>query len=109
MIRALTVDGNDTKAMTNKGIVLDDLGMPEEALGWFDKAINQTKSNNDVDIDILSNKAFVAGTKLEQYDKALSITEEFLNINPKHKGLLCTTVEIYKQTGYEGIANRYQQ
>ena len=32
-----------------------------------------------------------------------------METNPEHKGLLCTTVEVYKQTGYEGIANQYQE
>ena len=95
--------------MNNKGTVLDELGKPEEALIWFDKALNQTKSNNETDIDIVSNKAFVLGTKLKEYDEALAITEEYLKTNPQNEGLLCTTVEVYKQTGYEGIANQYQE
>ncbi|HSA74986.1 MAG TPA: tetratricopeptide repeat protein, partial [Candidatus Nitrosocosmicus sp.] len=107
--KALEVDGNNTYAMYNKGVALGELGKPEEALDWFDKALNQTASNNKTDIDIVSNKAFVLGTKLKEYDEALALTDEYLKINPQHKGLLCTTVEVYKQTGYEGIANQYQE
>ena len=72
--KALALDGNDTDAMISKGDVLDELEKPEEALVWYDKALNQTKSdNNETDIDIGSNKAFVLGTKLQQYDKAFHL------------------------------------
>ena len=70
----LSVDKNDTDAMISKGDVLDELEKPEEALVWYNKALNQTKSdNNETDIDIGSNKAFVLGTKLQQYDKAFHL------------------------------------
>ena len=39
----------------------------------------------------------------------LSLTEEYLKKNPEHKGLLCTTVEIYNETGYEAIASYYKE
>ena len=61
----------------------------------------------DLDLDIVSNKAYVLGIELKEYDNALSLTEEYLKKNPEHKGLLCTTVEIYNETGYEGIASHY--
>jgi hypothetical protein len=40
------------------------------------------------------------------------LTEEYMqrdSINHNHKGLLCTTAEIYKETGNEGLAAPYEQ
>ena len=94
--------------MNNKGLALDNLGKYQEAITWFDKALNQTQSSG-IDIDIVSNKAFVLGIDLKEYDNALSLTEEYLKKSPEHKGLLCITVEIYNETGYEGIASHYKE
>ena len=55
------------------------------------------------DVDTIFNKAFVLGINLKNYDEALRLTEENLEKHPKHKGLLCLTAEIYKETGIEGI------
>jgi tetratricopeptide (TPR) repeat protein len=111
--KVLTVDRNDTVAMVDKGRALDELGKHQEAISWFDKALNQkhlTGSDIDIDtIDTVSNKAFVLATELNEYDKALSLTEEYLKKRPEHKGLLCTTVRIYNETGYEGIANQFKE
>jgi tetratricopeptide (TPR) repeat protein len=111
--KVLTVDRNDTVAMVDKGRALDELGKHQEAISWFDKALNQkhlTGSDIDIDtIDTVSNKAFVLATELNEYDKALSLTEEYLKKRPEHKGLLCATVRIYNETGYEGIANQFKE
>ena len=45
----------------------------------------------------------------KEYNAALSLTEEYLKRNPEHKGLLCTTVEIYNETGNEGYASYYNE
>ena len=56
--RILTVDKNNTDAMNNKALVLDELCKPEDTLMWFDKALYQTMSkSNETDIDIIFNKA----------------------------------------------------
>ena len=67
---------NFTDAINNKWLVLDEIGKPEEALVWFDKAIKQSKSDNETDMDFISSKAFALGLKLEQYDEALSLTDD---------------------------------
>ena len=95
--------------MNNKGIALDNLGKYQEAIRWYDKAIKQTQSTGNIDIDIVSNKAYDLGIQLKDYDNALSLTEEYLKKSPEHKGLLCTTVEIYNETGYEGVASHYKE
>ena len=107
--KVLSIDKNDTKAMNNKGNALDKLGKPQEAIVWYDKALNQTQSNKVVDIDIISNKAYVLVTQLKEYDIALSLTEPYLEKNPEHKGLLCVTAEIYKETGYKDIGSHYKE
>jgi hypothetical protein len=54
------------------------------------------------------NKAFVIRVHLKNYDEALALTEEILERYPKHRGLLCLTAEIYKETGIEGLASYYE-
>jgi tetratricopeptide (TPR) repeat protein len=98
---------NNTTAMNIVGAALDELGKPQEAIVWYDKALNQTKSSGVIDIDIISNKAYVLGVELKVYDLALSLTEQYLENNPYHKGLLCTTAEIYKETGNIGPEKIY--
>ena len=105
--KALSLDKNDTDAMDNKGVALDELGKPQDAIVWFDKALNQTQSNKVVDFDIISNKAYVLGIELKEYDVALDLTGQFLQENPEHKGLLCITSEIYKETGNGGYGSYY--
>ncbi len=39
----------------------------------------------------------------------MKLTEENLEKYPKHKGLLCLTAEIYKETGLEGLASHYEE
>lgn len=106
--KVLAINETDTHAMNNKGVGLDNLGKYQEAIGWFDKALNQTQPTG-IDIDAVSNKAFVLGINLKEYNKVLSLTEEYLKKSPEHKGLLCVTVEIYNETGYQGIANHYKE
>jgi Tfp pilus assembly protein PilF len=97
--KILDVDKNNIDSMYIKGNALDYLGKPEWILVWYDKALNQTISTNETDIDVVSNKVYVLGT----------ILKEYLKTNHEHKGLICTTVEVYKQTGDEQTANQYQQ
>jgi tetratricopeptide (TPR) repeat protein len=105
--KALAVNGTDTDAMNNKGVALDNLGKHQEPITWFDKALNQTKTAG-MDTDIISNKGFVIGVELKEYDIALSLIEKYLKKTPEHKGLLCTIAEIYNETGYQDIANHYK-
>ena len=105
----LTINNSDTQAMNNKGLTFDKLGKYQEAIAWYDKAIKQTQTQpTGVDIDIVSNKAYDLGVQLKEYDNALSITEQFLKKNPEHKGLLCTTAEIYNETENEAYARPYK-
>jgi tetratricopeptide (TPR) repeat protein len=107
--KMLAINGNDTRAMNNKGVALDSLGKHRDAITWYDRAIKQTQTQSTgVDIDIVSNKAYDLGVRLKEYDSALSITDQYLKKNPEHKGLLCTTAEIYNETGYEEIALHYK-
>ena len=61
------------------------------------------------DVDTIFNKAFVIGVHLKNYDEALTLTEENLKKYPKHRGLLCLTAEIYKETRPQGIASYYEE
>ena len=52
----LAIDGNDTKAMNNKGIALRSLGKYQEAITWYDKALsidgNDTYAMNNKGISV---------------------------------------------------------
>ena len=61
------------------------------------------------DVDTIFNKAFVLGVDLKNYNEALTLTEENLEKYPEHKGLLCLTADIYKETGLEGLASHYEE
>jgi tetratricopeptide (TPR) repeat protein len=106
--KVLVINKNDTDAMYAKGVALGELGKYQDALIWFDKVLIKTRSIG-FDMDAISNKAYVLGINLKEYDKALSLAEEYLTKYPKHKGLLCTTAELYNQTGYEGVALHYKE
>ena len=107
--KALVVNSSDTSTMNNKGLALDGLGKHQEAITWYDKAIKQTQTQSTgVDMDIVSNKAYDLGVQLKQYDNALSFTDQYLKKNPEHKGLLCTTAEIYNETENEAYAHYYK-
>jgi tetratricopeptide (TPR) repeat protein len=107
--KALQIDSNYTYTMNNKGVALANLGKYNDAIQWFDRALSAAPAENIVTLDIISNKAFLLGLQLKEYDEALALTEEHLQRNPNHKGLLCTTLEIYKETGYEDLALEYEQ
>ena len=64
---------------------------------------------NNLDIDIISNKAYVLGVGLKDYDKALSLIDPYLKKNPEHKGLLCTTSSIYYKINNKGLADYYKE
>ena len=68
------IDPNDTNALNNKGVALDKMGRYPESIISFDKAISYMQPNN-IDIDIISNKAYVLGVDLKEYDKALSLID----------------------------------
>ena len=36
----IALDGNYTDALTNKGLVLNNLGTPEEIIVWYDKGVD---------------------------------------------------------------------
>jgi Tfp pilus assembly protein PilF len=46
---------------------------------------------------------------LKEYDRALNLTETYLETYPLHRGLLCTTAEIFRETGNEEIAETFQE
>ena len=107
--KVLSIYGNDTIVMNNKGVALANLGKYQEAITWYDKAIKQTQTQSTgIDMDAVSNKAFILGIQLKEYDNALSLTDHFLKKNPEHKGLLCTTAEIYNETENEAYAHYYK-
>ena len=77
MIKLLAIDKNDTNAMDNKGIALDDLGKPQEAIVWYDKVLAIDKN----DTNAMTNKGVALddlGKPQEAivwYDKALNQTQ----------------------------------
>ena len=95
--------------MNNKGLTLSNLGNYQQAITWLDKAIKQTESTGNTDINIVSNKAYDLGIRLKEYDNALSLIEDYLKRSPGHRGPLCTTAEIYNETGYVEIARHYKE
>lgn len=102
---AIGLDPNFTIAINNKGNLFFDLRKYDEAIAMYDNAL----SIKPEDVDIISNKAFVLGIALENYTESLTLTDTNLKKYPNHKGLLCITAEIYKETGLEGLANHYEE
>jgi tetratricopeptide (TPR) repeat protein len=103
--RAIGIDPNYTYAIANKGNALSNLSKYDEAIEMYDKAL----SLDPEDVEIIFNKAFVLGVDLKSYEEALRLTQENLEKYPKHKGLLCLTAEIYRETGIEGYASHYEE
>ena len=103
--KAIGIDPNYTYAITNKGNALSNLSKYDEAIEMYDKAL----SLDPEDVEIIFNKTYVIGVDLKNYDEALTLTEGNLKKYPTHKGLLCLTAEIYKETGPEGLASHYEE
>jgi Tfp pilus assembly protein PilF len=133
--RALAVDGKYTDVMINKGVALTNQGSPVQVIVWFEKVLSEIVGKNDTEkthtkivksnmknktiyskimsimdkINTVFNKAYVLGMGLKEYDRALNLTETYLETYPLHRGLLCTTAEIYRETGNEKIAETFQE
>lgn len=105
--KALQINPDYTLSMSNKGIALMKLGKYEEALNTYDRLLEQTEDSED--IHIIPKKALVLGVYLHNYDAALNLVDEYLSDYPTDKDLLCSTIEIYKEAGYEEVAKTYQE
>ena len=103
--KVIGIDPNYTDAIANKGNTLSNLSRYDEAIEMYDKVL----SLDPEDVDTIFNKAFVIEIDLKNYDEALRLTEENLKKHPTHKGLLCLTADIYKETGLEGLASHYEE
>src|SRR5215207_669911 len=73
--KVLAIDGNDTGALVNKGLVLDDLGQYQEAITYYDRAL--AIDGNDTNALVNKGNALnILGQHKEAityYDRVLAI------------------------------------
>jgi tetratricopeptide (TPR) repeat protein len=86
--------------LNNKGVALSNLGLYNEAIKWYDKALEERPD----DPSIIANKARILGIALDKYTDALKLINWNLKNNPEHKGLLCNKAEILEKMGYTKAA-----
>ena len=80
--RALKLNGNDPNTLTDQGVMY-------RRVGWFDKAINNFEKASSIDknhLQSLYNLGIVYRYDLQDFDKAISVWEQFIAIDPGSPG-----------------------
>lgn len=75
--KALAIDPNYAYALIGKGVSLDNLGRPEEAITYYDKAL----AIDPNDVNALNSKGVSHG-KLGRYEEAITYYDKALAIDP---------------------------
>ncbi len=80
--RALELNGNDPNILTDQGVMY-------RRVGWFDKAISNFEKASSIDknhLQSLYNLGIVYRYDLQDFDKAVSVWEQFIAIDPGSPG-----------------------
>lgn len=80
--RALELNGNDPNILTDQGVMY-------RRVGWFDKAIKNFEKASSIDknhLQSLYNLGIVYRYDLQDIDKAISVWEQFIAIDPDSPG-----------------------